>query len=195
MSPRIDFGICVIRKLKEMDDITSFRCSEASLNEFIKEEALAYQRELMGNTYVVLQGGALIAFFTLSMDNIRVQKIPSDLKIDGFWDMEYYPAMKIGRLAVDERYERMGGGTYLLRVIFDLAMETTQAVACRFITVNAKRNAIPFYERNGFITLKSQEKRREPTMCLDIVNGENPNDPLWTTAPLQRHPSGASEPE
>ena len=48
---------------------------------FLTEEALIYQKELLGEIYLVLHKSSIVAFFTLSMGNIRVQKIPIDMKI------------------------------------------------------------------------------------------------------------------
>jgi len=48
--------------------------------EFLKEEALIYQKELLGEIYLVPHKYSNAAYFTLSMDNIQVQKIPIDTK-------------------------------------------------------------------------------------------------------------------
>ena len=106
------------------------------------------------------------------MDSLRVSKMVSDQKIEDI-HIDYYPALKIGRLAVDKRYEKKGIGTYLLHSVIGKALLLSLDLGCRYITVNAKRNAIPFYERNGFLMLKRQEKRREPTMSLDLFPIKN----------------------
>lgn len=76
------------------------------------------------------------------------------------FDCKYsYPAMKIARLAVDSRFERVGVGTYLLHAAIGKAVSISENVACGFVLVDSKKDAIGFYENKGFN--KALLKRRK----------------------------------
>ena len=53
-----------------------------------------------------------------------------------------------------------GLGSFLLSVVF--GMFTTQKNSgCRFVTVDAYKTAVPFYEKNGFDLLTKKESRSD----------------------------------
>ena len=68
-----------------------------------------------------------------------------------------YPAVKICRLAVSKDMKGHSLGTYLMDYIKTMYLNDTKA-GCRFITVDAYCEAIPFYEKNGFIPLNNDDQ-------------------------------------
>jgi predicted GNAT family N-acyltransferase len=127
------------------------------LNDFLFNDALDYHRQLMGVTYLIVDeaNDAIVAYFTLSND-----KITKDEDERPVWNRisrplpnrkrrEYYPAVKIGRLAVNSRYERQGLG-YGILTSLKMLFVSGNRTGCRFITVDAYRVALPFYEKCGF---------------------------------------------
>src|SRR3546814_20053741 len=67
-------------------------------------------------------------------------------------DVEYpyhhYPAVKIARLAVDQRVQKMGLGEGLVNLAVGQAKNIIcPAVGCRFITVDSKKQSVDFYRR------------------------------------------------
>lgn len=158
------------KKLNESYDLSDFFCSEDDLNDFIKkeDEALFYQKELMGITYLVFNNKKIVAFFTISMDSLSVEKIEDKDKIECI-SIKTYPSLKIGRLAVDKNYECQGIGSYLVKLVVGKANQLSEIIGCRFVVVNAKENAIPFYEKNEFIMLLKEKNKKQPTMILNII--------------------------
>lgn len=75
-----------------------------------------------------------------------------------------YPAVKLCRFGVDESLKGQSIGTILLRFIKSYFVIDNKT-GCRFITVDAYANAIPFYLRNGFVPLNDDDKD-EPTRLL-----------------------------
>ena len=61
-----------------------------------------------------------------------------------------YPAVKIGRLAVSLQHKGEGLGTDIVSTIKQMLVNNTAISACRFLTVDAYKNALPFYLKNGF---------------------------------------------
>ena len=63
-------------------------------------------------------------------------------------------------MAVSEKYERQGIG----RMIIDYTKElfiTNNRTGCSFITVDAYKNSLEFYERNGFLYLSGKDKKSD----------------------------------
>lgn len=83
--------------------------------------------------------------------------------------MRQYPAVKIGRFAINETYKNLGIGSYLLYLIKS-SMAFEQKSGCRFITVDAYNDAVGFYERNGFVMVNEfQADRRTQPMFFDLA--------------------------
>ena len=82
---------------------------------------------------------------------------------------KHFPAVKIGRLAVDLNSDKKGVGSALLYTI-KYTLIDNQKSGCRFITVDAYNDAIGFYEKNGFVMVNAfnPEKRTQP-MFFDLA--------------------------
>lgn len=81
-----------------------------------------------------------------------------------------YPAVKIGRLAVSSEYAgRHIGESILLQVKH--VFSSMNRSACRFITVDAYSQAVPFYEKCGFMFLSEKDKESKTrAMYFDLIN-------------------------
>ena len=118
-----------IRKLDVNDKVTSFDCGDNDLNDFILNESYLYRNELLAVTYVIEDKTEFNRFKKRFKNSKRLKS---------------YPAVKLCRLAVDESVRHLHLGTKLLNFIkgyFAIDNKT----GCRFITVDAYINAIPFY--------------------------------------------------
>lgn len=83
-----------------------------------------------------------------------------------------YPAVKLGRLAINERYAGEGIGTFILDSI-KYAFTTVKRLGCRFLTVDALNSATSFYEKNGFQFFTELDKNDETRlMFYDLKNLE-----------------------
>ena len=83
-----------------------------------------------------------------------------------------YPAVKIGRLAVSLQHKGEGLGTDIVSAIKQMLVNNTAISACRFLTVDAYKNALPFYLKNGFHFIQeemSQDSQTVP-MYFDLAD-------------------------
>lgn len=146
----------IVDLLPEMP-IESFKCVEEDLNDFLINDSKDYQRELLSKTYLVIHKatGDISAYFSLLNDVVKLDEIERSTrnrinrKIPNSKRRSHYPAVKLGRLAVDARYSNQGIGRYVLdnlKYIFTHGNRT----GCRFMTVDALSSATGFYENNGF---------------------------------------------
>lgn len=175
---KIDFSKLRQFQLTEDSDIKPFKCADDDLNEFLFEDAKHFQRELMAVTYLLayMEQNKTAAYFSLLADKIIFN--PDE---KGVWNKlnrnipnskrrRSYPAVKVGRLAVNENYSGQGLGTFILDNI-KYAFSNVKRLGCRFITVDALKTAVPFYERNGFQCITESDKDEETRlMFFDLKN-------------------------
>jgi GNAT superfamily N-acetyltransferase len=145
--------ILKIRRLEPEDDRTAFRSGNADLDRFFIRYAGQNQfRHHIGTTYVAIDAADLIVgFATVAASEIPPEGLPSTRRKR----LPKYPVpvLRLARLAVDERAKGKGVGTALLRAILVLAHDLAESVGCLGLVVDAKPDAIAFYERLGFVTL------------------------------------------
>ncbi|WP_304252424.1 GNAT family N-acetyltransferase [Parabacteroides gordonii] len=155
----------VLRRLGEEETIKSFNCGDADLNDFLFNEAPLYAKALLAITYVYDDTESILAYFSLANDRISLSDFEKKTEFNRFRRHRFvnakriksYPAVKICRLGVSENCKGEGVGSGLLDVIKDF-VTVSNKIGCRFLTVDAYREAIPFYIRNGFIPLEEEDK-------------------------------------
>ena len=163
-----------VRKLSADEQVKSFNCGDADLNDFILNEAVPYRKAMLAVTYVFEDKVTkqTVAFFSLANDKVSLSDFESKTEFNRFRKNRFvnekrlrsYPAVKLCRLGVDESLKGQSIGTILLRFIKSYFVIDNKT-GCRFITVDAYSNAIPFYMRNGFVPLNDDDKD-EPTRLL-----------------------------
>ena len=98
-----------------------------------------------------------ILYFSLSNDKLAAIEVSKSFwrKIKNHFPHDKhrkdYPAVKIGRFAVNSKYQHTSEhwGTEALNFIKQW-MVTDNKTGCRFITVDAYKQAVPFYKKNNF---------------------------------------------
>ena len=147
----------------------AFDCGCEKLNEYLKKYAL--QNELMGysRTFLLLDGFEIIGFYTLatgclswdSLSDNQRRKMPK-------YDL---PFVRIARLAVDIKYQRKGYGSLMLIDICKRAVAISKLAGVYALFVEAKEEAIGFYQKYGFVSLKSDvHKMYLPLSSLEGLN-------------------------
>ena len=159
-----------------LDEFAKFECSRVDLNEFLYEDALAYHEYGLTHTTLVIDQDDILGFFSLSADALQLTKSEvMDLGLDRHIPISYFPAVKLTKLAINQRYAGQGLGSLLLSMIDGIVFNLQ--VATRFITVDAvnQPEVIQFYEKNGFINSlvadnerKKQTRRETVLMYKDI---------------------------
>ncbi|MEI6753389.1 MAG: GNAT family N-acetyltransferase [Paludibacter sp.] len=153
--------------------IKSFDCGDSDLNEFLINDSKGFILNLLAVTYVIEDNQNTIAFFSLLNDKISIldtesksqwRKLVKD-KLPYGKRYNSYPAMKIGRLGVSLLYKNQGWGTDILNYLKDLFVNNNRT-GCRFITVDAYRDSLKFYEKNGFQYLTSTDKNSDTRLMF-----------------------------
>lgn len=138
-----------VRKLRPEDERAGFRSGSAELDRFFHRFAGQNQfKHHVGTTYVAVDAGAVVGFATVAASAIEVKALaPKRRKgLPGY----PLPVLRLARLAVDERAQGRGVGLLLLKAVFLLARRLASDFGCVGVVVDAKQEAIAFYERYGF---------------------------------------------
>lgn len=144
-----------VRRLAQGDDRTAFRSGNVELDRFFLRYAGQNQfQHHIGTTYVALDDSGFIAgFATVAASEIAVGALPAPKRKR----LPQYPmpVLRLARLAVDERAKGRGVGSLLLRSVFALAQRMTFDFGCVGVVVDAKPDAVAFYEKLGFVPLEA----------------------------------------
>lgn len=166
----------------------SFNCGNADLNDFLFCDAKRCKKHLRFTTFLLETKEHIIAYYSLSNDLLTIndqEDFADELEaqtrpqIKDYWDnfleQRHYPAAKIGRLAIDERFQDQGIGTMLVNSLVR-SFVFKNKTGCQFITVDALNNpcTLKFYETNGFkyLTLNdvTYESRVMYKSLLEYIN-------------------------
>jgi len=126
----------------------SFDCGIAALNDFLSRQA-GQQRKDFGKTYVALGDAdvAIAGFVTVSAGQVAASELPANLKLPRY----PVPILRIGRLAVDRRFQGQGVGHELLAFALHLALDFSERVGLYAVVVDAKNERVAgFYRKLGF---------------------------------------------
>jgi GNAT superfamily N-acetyltransferase len=163
--------------------ITSFDCGDVDLNNFLIKDAAAYQKERLAVTHLLITTvdniTHIAGYFCLLTDKLIFD--PSENERRKVWRIfnkknkmhfnkhrKTYPAIKIGRLAVANTFASKGLGSQLIDHIIAMALALNN-IGCRFITVDAYKNAFDFYLKNDFDFLSDEDKDEEiRLMYIDL---------------------------
>lgn len=151
--------------------IDRFDCGNEELNDFLINKAKDYANHLLSVTYLVENKQDIIAYFSLLNDKMsladsdratwrKIKKIfpYSKHRLD-------YPALKIGRLAVSLDYQCTRAGSIILNTIKQ-SLVSNNRTGCAFVTVDALKTAVPFYQKNGFLPLDKQQFQQDVDTSL-----------------------------
>ena len=145
-----------IRPLREDDDTSSFHSGNDHLDRFFRRHAAKNQfSEYIGTTFVAVEAGEILGYATVAPASIGADDFPSTRarKLPKY----PLPALRLGRLAVARSAQKKGVGTLLLRYVFTLGLEMAGKLGCTGVLVDAKSEAVQYYEKFGFEHLASVE--------------------------------------
>ncbi len=178
MSPPDDL---IVRPLEPSDDRTGFRSGNIDLDRFFQRYAGQNQfRHHIGTTWVAVCEGRIVGFATVSAAQLDVGDLPAALRRK----LPTYPlpVLRLARLAVAEEAKGQGVGRVLLRAVFTVAWRMADEFGCVGVVVDAKAEAVGFYERLGFRAVAHAKgglgDRPEPTaMFLELGAIPRPETP------------------
>ena len=105
---------------------------------------------MLSVTYLAIYHEEVIGYFTLSTDNIKLSNLEENYK-DKFEDKDIYykvfPAVKLGRFAIDKKCQNKGVGRFLFERILYISVMASKQIGFRFISIDAYGDAYNFYKK------------------------------------------------
>ena len=157
-------------RLEADTDILPFDCGNTDLNGFLFDDAKPFLKELLATTFIIHNKAETVAYFNYLNDKIShtdlgnnkdafIKRVSTLLPL-GKDKYTSYPAVKIGRLAVSCNSQNQKLGQQILDFTKTLFIDNNRT-GCKFITVDAYKNSVDFYTKNGFKFLSSQDKNSD----------------------------------
>ena len=154
--------------LSDNHDRAAFRCGDEALDRYFQTQATQDIRRRIANCLVVVEvaTGQVAAYYTLSAASIPLVDLPTD-ETKRLPRYPTLPAVCIGRLAVDRRFQRCSLGELIL---MNAVHRTMQDAAAAFaLLVDAKNDqAAAFYARYGFRPIAGKPK----TLFLPLATAQ-----------------------
>lgn len=139
-------------------DRSGFTCGSEPLDRYFRSQVSQDIRRRVAACYIALEqeSDQIAGFYTLSASQVAVGELPKDLrrKLPRY---PAVPAVRLGRLAVDQRFKGRGLGSALL---IDAAVRALRSdIAAFAMVVDAKdERAAAFYRYHGFLGLSTDER-------------------------------------
>lgn len=142
-------------------DRTTFSCGVAALDTYLRHQASQDVRNRVAVVRLLVDttNGAVAGFYTLSATSLRLTSLPQALQKRPP-RFPYLPAILVGRLAIDTRYQGQGIGGLVLYDALRRAHAISQDLGVMAVVVDAKdERACRFYERYGFLRFSDDDQR------------------------------------
>ena len=168
-------------KIRSSYSVKDFTCGDSDLDDFIRNRASEFQKHLLFVSYACADAdtGKMLAYFSLANDKVAMGDFKDKTEFNRFRKkqgfpnekrLKSYPAVKLCRLGVDEYAKGNQIGTTVLNYIKAMFVFDNKT-GCRFLTVDAYLNAVPFYEKNGFRFMNAEDDDPHTRlMYYDLMN-------------------------
>jgi ribosomal protein S18 acetylase RimI-like enzyme len=149
-------------------DRGSFHCGEEALDRYFQTQATEDIRRRIANCFVAVEitTGVVAGYYTIAAASIPLVELPPE-EAKRLPRYPTLPAVRIGRLTVDERFQGRGMGGALLA---DAARRSLQSPPVVYaLLVDAKNDqAVAFYQRYLFRPVVGQPR----TLFLPLATAE-----------------------
>ncbi len=152
MTLTVQKSIVRLEKLHKRD---LFDCGEPELNEYLKKYARQNSDKGIARAFVAMPddgSNRILGYYTLSSSHIGFEELPDTYRKR----MPRYPipAIRLGRLAVDQSMQGHGLGGILLIDALYRSLRVAEEIAVKVVIVDAKHEqAKQFYRHFGFVEL------------------------------------------
>lgn len=152
--------INLITDIKDEKIIKEFDCEEDTMNEFLKDFALTYNKTGEGITHVLLdeEYNKLVGYYTLKCNALQSEATDNEKCV--------IPAVEISRFAIHKDYQHKGNGQLLLADAIANIKKISSLLGVKMVFLYSLPDAEKFYDDFGFNYLSPSYKKLE---CEDSV--------------------------
>ena len=130
------------------------------------------RKKRLSVTWVVLENNQICGYFSLSTASISIEHLTLDER-RGYPNYPNYPAILIGKFAVDDSHRKQGVGKWMMKRIVTIVMNIGKLTGCTHLIVESKEESISYYEKELKFTPTSFSNSGHRLMSRKIeVNGE-----------------------
>ena len=154
--------------LSDVHNRQACACGQEPLDRYIRMQATQDIRRRISACFVAVESatGQLAAYYTLAAGSIATPDLPVE-KTKKLPRYSTLPAVRIGRLAVDLKFQGRGLGGSMLADALSRVLVSPPAVFA--LLVDAKDGkAVAFYRHHGFMPLLSQPR----TLFLPVATAQ-----------------------
>ena len=142
----------VFEPLGTQHDRAAFSCGIEPLDRYLKQQASQDIRRRVAAVFVAREPGetAIAGYYTLAAFGIAPTSLPTEItkRLPRY---DQFPATRVGRLAVAQRFQGQGLGRLLLMHALDSSFREAPKIGAMAVVVDVKDdNARAFYEHYGF---------------------------------------------
>jgi len=152
----------------------NFSCKEhPPLLEYIRQYAHKHAKDGLYRTYLLEIDGKYCAYISISLATVQ-NKDNSFTKIKDIANLQQnlsyaVPALKVTRLCVFDEMQGQGIGSIMMTFATILSIQTQAKIGCKIEIVDAKKDAIAFYEKTGFEQVNLESEGETTLMIKKVV--------------------------
>jgi ribosomal protein S18 acetylase RimI-like enzyme len=157
-----------LERLHEGRDRASFECGTEPLDRYFRTQVTQDIRRRVATCFVAIESSSdqIAAYYTLSATSIPLADLPQE-ETKRLPRYPTVPAIRIGRLAVDRRYQGRGLGAAMLADATARAVDA-EIAACMLVVDAKDEQAVAFYRRHEFRMVESSSR----TLFLPIATAQ-----------------------
>ena len=151
-------------------DLSGFYCGSKDINDIFHNDAMDYQQEMFGKTYLFTPRNNLnvvAAAFTVSNASIFTRLLPNSRQKKVGYEVHHskgqvnYPAVLLGRLGVDLRFKGHDIGSQIVEFVAQWFAGPDNKSGCRHLIVDAynEERLLNFYADCGLNPIFSSEEQ------------------------------------
>jgi GNAT superfamily N-acetyltransferase len=147
--------------LGRQHDRSGFSCGVSELDQNLHRQAGQEQRRNVSRVFLAIdkERNQIAGYYSLSSSAVVTEMLPEEVsrRLPRY---PHTPAILLGRLAVDQRFQGHGVGRLLLMDALRRCLIVSDEVSAFAILVDAKNDAaISFYQHYGFIQFEDEPNR------------------------------------
>jgi GNAT superfamily N-acetyltransferase len=134
-----------------------FRSGRHDQDMFLRERAWLDQQQRLSTTYLYFVDASVAAYATICMWSILLgtREKPAGVRY------RTIAALLLAQLGVDQTWQGKGLGRMVVAAVIELATAVSALVACRYVVLDARPELVGWYERQGFVINKVEQRARE----------------------------------
>jgi len=148
------------------------------VDKYFREEAVYFAEQKLAKNYCFVLNATpqkIVCAFSVSNDGIQKQiltnnarrSIAKNIPFIKAAKVDAFPAVLIGQLGIAKDFQQQGIGSELLNFIKVWLSQKTYLTEFRFLLVDANRNAVDFYKKNGFALVYKEECAEKKAFGID----------------------------